>query len=422
MKDLSNDLIEELSWRDILKDVAHEEKLNWILNNKDSKFYIGIDPTANSLHIGHYISIVVAKLINQIAKIEPVFVIGGLSGQIGDPSGKNIERQIINKDSIEANAKAITAQITNLAKNINISKFEIFNNIDIYKSLSIADFFQIYGKNFNLNSMLGKEMIKNRIKTGISYTEFSYQVFQAIDFLYLFREKNVRLQVGGSDQWGNIISGIDLIRKMEGIEKSVSGFTMNLLVDEQGNKIGKTGGNALWLDKRKTSPYQLYQYFINMSDELALDLIKKLTIITREELKELRKENAKQKQNRLIQKELAKRIIENVHSIEDYQKSLQLSEILFYSKYENLNKDHFIELEKFLPVYDYKAINIDIFLLVNKILNSKREIREFYNSKAIRINGIPIDEIDQKLDTKDMFINKYLILNIGKKNKILIKK
>ena len=197
-----------LEWRGIIKDVINEEYLKEFSINEENSFYIGIDPTANSLHLGHYITIVLTKLIGQTLKIKPVYVIGGFTGQIGDPSGKSFEREILSKEVVEKNIVAIKKQIEILSKKIGIVDYTIFNNQDIYDELSITDLYKVFGKKFNLNQMLSKEMVKSRLDTGISYTEFSYQLFQAIDFYYLYKTKNVKLKIGGSDQWGNIFSGI----------------------------------------------------------------------------------------------------------------------------------------------------------------------------------------------------------------------
>lgn len=420
--DFSKELKEELSWRGLLKEVANFDNLNNVIKSK-SKFYVGVDPTAASLHIGHYVFIVVTKLIQDVTKMTPVFVIGGLTGQIGDPSGKNIERNLISEEIIKSNVKKISNQLKLLAKNIEIKDFEIFNNMDIYKNMSIVELFQKFGKVFNLNSMISKDMVKNRLDIGLSYTEFSYQVFQAIDFFTLFDKKNVRFQIGGSDQWGNIISGIELIRKLKGSDIQVSGLTINLLLDENNNKIGKTGGNAIWLDKNKFSSFAFYQYLLNISDLLAENLLPKLTLINKKDFESILIKFKRNPKEKILQKELARRLLLLIHGNKIFEEVKNISELLFKEDYKNISVNNFLEIEKFMGIYfPYEQISIMDYLLKYKLISSRREFREFVNLKAIRINGNIVENENRKINLDDLLHKKYLIINIGKKKKYLIKK
>ncbi|NQX83448.1 MAG: tyrosine--tRNA ligase, partial [Mycoplasmataceae bacterium] len=316
-------LKKDLYWRGLLKDIANENSLVNIVEEEGS-FYIGIDPTSDSIHVGHFMTLNLAKILNNHG-LKPILVLGGFTGMIGDPSGRNSERDIVSFQDIEKNSNMIEKQIIKLANKMGIVNFSTFNNIKIYESMSIIELYQKFGKLFNVNTMLSKESVKNRINNGISYTEFSYQMFQAIDFLYLYENKNAKLQLGGSDQWGNITAGTELIRKIHGNEVDVSGITINLLTDENGNKIGKTQGTPMWLDKTKTSSYELFQYFFNQSDITSSKLLVQLTNITEIEYNQIKKNHELSPKNRVLQNEVAKRFITIVHSKKDYEKAVKLS-------------------------------------------------------------------------------------------------
>ncbi|BDV02575.1 MAG: tyrosine--tRNA ligase 2 [Candidatus Hepatoplasma vulgare] len=420
--DFSEKIERELSWRGLYKESANFNSLNEIIKLK-SKFYVGVDPTASSLHIGHYVFIVVSKLIYDITKMTPVFVIGGLTGQIGDPSGKQSERNLISEEIIKSNVKQISKQLSLLAKNIGIENFEIFNNMDVYKNMSIVKLFQKFGKLFNLKEMIAKDMVKNRLDNGLSYTEFSYQVFQAIDFLTLFEKKNVRFQIGGSDQWGNITSGIELIRKIKGVRSSVSGLTINLLLDENNNKIGKTGGNAIWLDKNRFSSFDFYQYLLNISDFLAENLLCKLTLIKKEDFNKIISESKKYPKKKLVQEKLAKKLLSMIHGENIFEEVKNVSKILFEEDYKNISFDDFLKIEKYIGIsFKYENIGIMDFLLKHKMVFSRREFREFINLNAIRINGDIINDENRKIESTDFLHKKYIVINVGKKRKYLIKK
>ena len=414
-----NELIKELKWRGLLKDIANETELSDIVET-NSKFYIGIDPTAESIHVGHYLSLNLANILNKHG-LKPVLVIGGFTGMIGDPSGRNSEREVIDVEKIKHNISAIKNQIITLSKNLNMDDVEVFDNTDVYKDMNIIDLFQKYGKLININNMLGKESVKNRLENGISYTEFSYQLFQAIDYLYLYENKNVRLQIGGSDQWGNITAGIDLIKKVHGSKAKVSGLTINLLTEKNGNKIGKTQGIPMWLDKNKTSTYALFQYFLNLPDETAKKLLARATLISEQDYESCLKEHEQNPSQKSIQNELAKRFIENVHGEEEYSNAKELSKILFEEKYESINSKHESFLNMMESIQNENISLMDLLIKNNKI-GSKRIYREFIETSAIKVNGVSIKDENDTLEEENFINNRFAFINIGKKNKLLVVK
>ncbi len=420
MSKLKN-LKHELEWRGMLKDVANESALEKILD-EGAAFYIGIDPTADSLHIGHYVSIIISTILSKHG-LKPIFVLGGFTGMIGDPSGKNAEREIIDKDLILNNVLKIKNLITHLAFKLEIHNFKIINNNDWYAPLLLVDYFQKYGKFFNVNTMINRDIVKNRLEKGISYTEFSYQVFQGIDFYKLYKEHNVKLQLGGSDQWGNIVSGIELIRKIEGPDVVVAGMTVKLLVDKNGNKIGKTNGNPIWIDNSKFSSYFLYQYLINLDDGTALNLLPKLTLITEEQFKEKIIEAKANPKLKLIHHELAKRLFDQLFTEKEYANALKISKLLFEEKYFELDKHSVHTIASAIELFKGNDLNETIinFFDRNKITESKREFREFLQAKALKINGEIVTSEKQKLTDFSPVHRRYFFAQVGKKRRILIR-
>lgn len=302
-------LFEELKWRGLIKDITSPE-LEEKLNNEKLTFYIGTDPTADSLHIGHYSSFLISKRLAK-AGHKPILLIGGATGRIGDPR-PTTEREMKSVEEIEKNTRGLSEQAE------KIFGFEVVNNFDWIKNISTIDFLRDYGKYFNINYMLDKDIIRRRLETGITFTEFSYMLLQSLDFLKLHEEKGVTLQVAGSDQWGNITAGVDLIRKKTGDE--VYAFTMPLILDANGNKFGKSEGNALWLDKNKTSSYELYQYLINSDDNLVESYLKVFTFLTPEEIMDIMEKHVKEPHLRIAQKILAREIITDLHGKDEFEK------------------------------------------------------------------------------------------------------
>ncbi len=423
--------MKKFNWRGIFKDITSEEVLKGIIAREDSKkvsFYVGIDPTGPELHLGHLLPFISVKLIQEEFNFKPIFIIGGFTGSIGDPSGKTRERVLLRENIIEENVINIEKRINYLCDKLNIKDYLIINNKTFYEGISIIDFYRDFGKHFNVNRMLAKDMVKKRLETtGISYTEFSYQLFQAIDFFFLNKKYNCKLQIGGSDQWGNILSGIELIGKTNSINNNVFGITTNLLVDESGKKIGKSEGQPLWVNEDLVPSYRFYQYFFNLSDVLAEDLLKKLTLIKEEEYLKIKILHQETPHQRFFQKELAKRFLDTFYNVNSYQNAVDISQWLFKREYEKLSLDDYKMLETQLPFFtitlDDKETIVEKLISL-KIISSKREASEFINQKAMKINNEVIEEINfSKQNLKKLINNEssYFIVDYGKKKKYLFK-
>ncbi len=400
-------LYEELKWRGLIKDVAGED-LEKLLNGKPITFYWGTDPTADSLHLGHYSSLVTAKRLAK-AGHHPILLVGGATGLIGDPR-PTAEREIISKEQLNKNLEGIKKQVSNIFD----GKAEVVNNYDWFKGYEFTDFLRDVGKYININYMLDKDIIRRRLETGITFAEFAYTLIQGYDFLWLYQNKNCVLQAEGSDQWGNITTGIDLIRKKLG--KEAYGFTMPLVLDKYGRKFGKSEGNALWLDRNKTSSYELYQYLINVDDEMVISYLKIFTFLSVDEINELEKSNKEHPELREAHKALAREIITDLHGEEAYNEALNISEALFSGDIKNLTSNDiemaFKGLDKL--VID-KDMNIVDFLVEFNICSSKREAREFVNNNSISINGEKITDLEFTINKSIAIDNKYVVVRRGKK-------
>ena len=406
-------LYDELLWRGLVKDISSEELKNK-LNNEKITFYWGTDPTAPSLHLGHYSSLVTAKRL-ALAGHHPILLVGGATGLIGDPRPSG-EREIISRETVLKNIEGIKNQVSNIFE----GKAEIVNNYDWMKDFSFLDFLRDVGKYINVNYMLDKDIINRRLETGITFAEFAYTLIQGYDFLHLYREKNCVLQAEGSDQWGNITTGLELIKKIE--NKEAYGFTMPLVLDKYGNKFGKSEGNALWLDKNLTSSYELYQYLVNVDDSMVISYLKIFTFLTKQEIEELEKSNNLEPEKRLAHKALAREIITDLHGKEEYEKALKLSETLFSGKVNDLSNEELELVFKNIPhITSENNLNIIDFLVNTGICSSKREAREFVNSSSITINEEKIND-DSIFINKDIAINNdTLVLRKGKKKYYIIK-
>lgn len=399
-------LFEELKWRGLIKDISSPE-LEEKLNNGGLTFYIGTDPTADSLHIGHLSSFLISKRLKE-AGHNPILLIGGATGRIGDPR-PTTEREMKTIEEVEHNIKCLTKQVKDLFG------FEIVNNYDWSKDINFIDFLRDYGKFFNVNYMLDKDIIRRRLETGITYTEFSYMIMQAMDFLILYKEKNCTMQVAGSDQWGNITAGIDLIRKKLG--KEAYGFTMPLVTTKDGTKFGKSEGNALWLDKNKTSPYTMYQYLLNAEDEKVIDYLKVFTFLSKEEIDRLELEVKNNPHLREAQKTLAKEVIIFLHGEEEYKKAVKLTESLFNNKFDDLELSDIEDIFKNEKIREVETNKNIVDLLIDMgVSSSKREAREFINGNAISINGNKINDLDLIINDNYFLHNTYIIVKRGKKN------
>jgi len=398
-------LYDELVWRGLIQDIS-DESLIEKLNQGGLTFYIGTDPTADSMHIGHYSSFLISKRLAK-AGHHPILLVGGATGLIGDPKPTS-ERPMISKDEVAHNFEGLKKQAE------KIFGFEVVNNFDWTKDINVIDFLRDYGKYFNINYMLAKDKVKSRIESGITYAEFSYMILQALDFLHLYKTRNCVLQVAGSDQWGNITSGIELIRKKLG--KEAYGMVMPLVTDSNGVKFGKTEGNALWLDKEKTSSYELYQYLINLEDSMIIKYLKMLTFLTKEEIEQIEISHKEHPELREAHQALAREIITDLHGEEEYKKAVELSKVLFSGDVRNLTAKEIEIVFKAMPTFSLEnEINIIDLLVNNGIVTSKREARELISSNSITVNGIKVDSIDQVITKKDAIDSKYIIIRRGKK-------
>ena len=398
-------IYDELVWRGLIQDISSPELIDK-LNNGGLTFYIGTDPTADSMHIGHYSSFLISRRLKN-AGHTPILLVGGATGLIGDPK-PTAERPMISKEEVEHNFKGLKSQAE------KIFGFEVVNNFDWTKDINVIDFLRDYGKYFNINYMLDKDKVKSRLESGITYAEFSYMILQALDFLYLFENRNCTLQVAGSDQWGNITSGIELIRKKTG--KEAYGMVMPLVTDSTCKKFGKTEGNALWLDKNKTSSYELYQYLVNLEDSMIIDYLKKLTFLSKEEIEELEIKNNAHPELREAHKALAREIITDLHGKDEYDKAVKISEALFSGNIKGLTGEEIKEGFKGVPSFTIdENISLIDMLVNNGIATSKREAREFIIAGSIIVNGDKATD-ENMLITKEVSIdNTYVIVRRGKK-------
>ena len=398
---------DELKWRGLIKDISSPD-LEKKLNEESITFYWGTDPTADSLHLGHYSSLVTAKRLAKKGH-KPILLVGGATGLIGDPR-PTAEREIISYETVEKNLKGISNQVSKLFDG-NVT---IVNNYDWTKDCSFIDFLRDTGKYININYMLDKDIIRRRLDSGITYAEFSYTLLQGNDFVHLFQNNNCILQAAGSDQWGNITTGIELIKKKLG--KDAYGFTMPLILDKMGNKFGKSEGNALWLDINKTSSYELYQYLINTDDDMVIHYLKVFTFLSVEEIEELEKVHKEHPELRKAQNALAHEIIKDLHGEEEYQKAFTMSKALFSGDVSNFSSKDIETVFKDLPKNKLDGdINIVDMLVNNNVCSSKREAREFITSGTISVNGEKVVDVNMIIN-KDLAIeNKYIIVRRGKK-------
>ena len=402
-------LFEDLKWRGLIQDVSSPE-IEKVLDNDCVTFYWGTDPTADSLHIGHYSSLVTARRLVK-AGHKAILLVGGATALIGDPRGKG-ERTLQSFDVINENYQKLKAQVE------RITGCETVNNYDWIKDINVVDFLRDYGKYFNINYMLAKDKVKSRLESGITFAEFSYMILQALDFMHLYETRNCTLQVAGSDQWGNITSGIELIRKK--LDKTAYGLVMPLVTDSNGVKFGKTEGNALWLDKNKTSSYEMYQYLINLEDEMIIKYLKMLTFYTPAEIEELERQHNEAPHLRLAHKALAKDIITGLHGEEEYEKAVKISEALFGGTLEGLSADDLIPLAKQVPNLKLvEGVKLIDMLVDNQICSSKREAREMLESNAISLNNERHTDENEEI-TKSMAIDdKVIIIRKGKKKQFI---
>ncbi len=404
-----NKLYADLEKRGLINQVTHEE-LKERLNSPIS-LYCGFDPTADSLHIGHLLPLCMLKRFAN-AGHKPIALIGGATGLIGDPSFKKDERSLNTKETVEGYVEAITKQIIDILDDDNII---IANNYEWVGNLNTIDFLRDYGKHFTINYMTSKDSVASRVESGLSFTEFSYMLLQAMDFYQLCKRYGTQLQIGGSDQWGNITTGLELIRR-EGIDKECFGLTVPLVTKSDGTKFGKTEGGAIWLDPKKTSPYEFYQYFYNVEDKDVIKYLKYFTFIDMDKIEELESLTIEKPFLREAQKVLASEMTKFVHGEEVLNQVLEITNCLFTGDISHLTKEqietYFTDIKQYVIKPDMLLVDalIDI-----ELATSKRESREFINNKSIRINGNLIQDENHVISSEDLIEDTYMMVKRGKK-------
>ena len=410
-------IIDDLAWRGAINQATDLDALKKLTEDKQIALYCGTDPTGDSLHIGHLIPFMILKRF-QLAGHHPVIIIGGGTGAIGDPSGRKSERQLQTMDQVHHNEEALTAQMKKL---FGTENFTIVNNHDWLSKISLLDFLRDYGKLFNINTMLNKEVVASRLEAGISFTEFTYQILQSVDFLHLYRHNDVQLQIGGSDQWGNITAGIDLIHKVEGPEAQVYGLTIPLMLKADGTKFGKTAGGAVWLDPKKTSPYEFYQFWINQDDRDVVKYLKYFTFLSKEEIDDLAEKVQKEPWKREAQRRLAEEVTKFVHGEKAVEEAQRITKALFSGDVADLSVEEIEQGFKNMPSVDVenKKENIVIWLTDNGIEPSRRQARQDISNGAIRINGEKVTDLEAEVDPSAHFDGKFVIVRRGKKHYFL---
>ena len=409
-------IFDELKERGLVFQTTDEEALRKALAEGSVSFYSGYDPTADSLHLGHLVPILVMKQL-QLAGHKPYALVGGATGLIGDPSFKDTERSLQTKDTVEGWVRSIQAQVSRFLDFENgDNKAEMVNNYDWFSDISFIDFLRDVGKYFTVNYMMSKESVKKRIETGISYTEFAYQIMQGYDFFELNRQYDVTLQIGGSDQWGNMTAGTELLRRKA--DKTGHVITVPLITDATGKKFGKSEGNAVWLNADKTSPYEMYQFWMNVMDADAVRFLKIFTLLPLDEIEEIGKQFEAAPHERLAQKILAREVVTLVHGEEAYKEALNITEQLFAGNIKNLSVKELKQGLRGVPNYQVKTddnLNIVEVLVTAGVVNSKRQAREDVQNGAIYVNGERIQDLNYTLTDADKLENELTVIRRGKK-------
>ena len=413
------DILEDLKWRGAINQETDPEGLRkYLKEHDDFALYCGTDPTGDSLHIGHLIPFMILKRF-QLAGYKPVIIIGGGTGSIGDPSGRSTERVLQSEATIHENEEKLTAQMVKL---FGTENFKIVNNREWLGKMSLLAFLRDYGKLFQINNMLNKEVVASRLENGISFTEFSYQILQAIDFYILNRDHGVQMQIGGADQWGNITAGIDLIHRLEGQERPAFGLTIPLMLKADGTKFGKSAGGAVWLDPEKTSPYEFYQFWINQDDRDVVKYLKYFTFLSHEEIDELAEKVKTEPWKREAQKRLAEEVTKFVHGEAGLDEAKTITKALFSGNVKSLTTKQVENALAKAPSADSTSElkKLVDFLVDAKIESSKRQAREDIKNGAIYINGDRVQDVDFVVDTAAAFDGKFVIVRKGKKKYTLV--
>lgn len=417
-----SELLNDLKFRGLVNQVTDEEGLAKVLKEGDIKLYSGFDPTADSLHIGHLLPVLTLRRF-QLNGHNPIALVGGATGLIGDPSGKKAERTLNTSDIVQDWSNRIKGQLSRFLDFENEENPAIIvNNFDWIGKLDVISFLRDVGKNFGINYMLAKDSVQTRIETGISFTEFSYMILQSYDFLKLYQNNGCKLQIGGSDQWGNITAGLELIRKSEEDSKAY-GLTIPLVTKADGTKFGKTEGGAIWLDAEKTSPYEFYQFWINTDDRDVVKYLKYFTFLSHEEIMNLENEVAAAPEKRSAQKALAEEVTKLVHGEEALQQAIKISAALFSGDIKQLTGNEILEGFKDVPSTEIEEGEIGLIdlLIQAKISPSKRQAREDISNGAIYINGDREQDLTKVITNEDKIDGKFTVIRRGKKKYFLIR-
>ena len=411
-------VIDDLNYRGLIKEYSNEDNLRKLFETKQT-IYCGFDPSASSMHIGNFVMISILMRL-QRAGHKIVALVGGGTGMIGDPSGKSKERNLLTPDKVKENTNSIKKQLERFIDLSDPEKGMILNNFDWLNKISLLEYLRDTAKFFPINYMLSKDIVKSRLDAGISLTEFCYMTLQSYDFKYLHHKYGVNIQIGGNDQWGNLTAGLDFIRKTEGEEAKVECMTAHLITRSDGKKFGKSEDGALFLDRNLTSPYKLYQFFINQSDEDSVKYLKVFTFLSKEEINEIEKEHFANLGSRVAQKRLAYEVVKIVHSQEDADEAKKMSEVLFSNNFSSLKESSLEELFASSKIVINEKMKLEDMLIFIKAATSKREAREFIKNNAVSINGIKVNDALKEFDKEDALFNKYLVIKRGKKNYYLV--
>ena len=413
---MRSELLKDLEWRGLVNDCTDRENLDEVLESQSISLYCGVDPTGDSMHIGHLLPFLVLKRF-QNAGHKPIVLVGGATGTIGDPSGKSAERSMQTFDVVRHNVECLTGQL----KSLFGDDAQFVNNYDWTSNLSVLDFLRDFGKSFNLNQMIAKETVKARLETGISFTEFSYQILQSMDFNHLYEFFDCKLQIGGSDQWGNIVSGLDLIRKKQSEDAKAFGLTLPLVTKSDGTKFGKTETGAIWLDAKKTSPYEMYQFFINTADADVVRFLKYFTFLSKEQISEIEVQFSDAPHERLAQKTLASEVVTLIHGEEAKGQAIKISNALFSGDVANLDASEIEVGFKDVPSISVSEdLGLIDLLVMSGAASSKREAREFIQNNSISVNGVKQNDLEFVAKKSDAIDGSFTVLRRGKKKYFLV--
>ena len=407
-------IIEDLNYRGLIAQYSNQEEVAKLLETKQT-VYCGFDPSAGSMHLGNYVMISLLKRF-QKAGHKVVALVGGATGMIGDPSGKSAERNIQTKEVLEKNTASIRAQLERYIDLSDPEKGVVVSNYDWLGHMELIDFLRDYGKFFSINYMMSKEIVKSRLESGISFTEFSYQILQSIDFYHLHHTYGVNIQLGGNDQWGNLTSGLELIRKLDGEEEKVEVMTAHLILRSDGKKFGKSEKGALFLDPKLTSPYALYQYFMNVTDEDAIRFLKIFSFLDKEEIEETAREHFAAPGARIGQKKVAYEVTKDIHGEEAAKEAVAMSEALFSGNVASLKENEIEELFGEMKKPLEGGMLLEDLLMHLGAASSKREARTFITGNSVMINGVKVNDLAKTVTKEDALFGKYIILRRGKKN------